>query len=63
MSLVLSRQEGDSVILFTESGEVVTITLDLLQKSQAKLTFDAPRSVKILRGELVELGDRYQDSP
>lgn len=55
MSLVLSRKEGDSVILLTSSDEVITLTPDILESGRATLTFDAPKSVKILRAELLDL--------
>ena len=61
MSLVLSRQEDESLILFTESGEAITITFDQLNGKTAKLTIDAPKSVKILRGELIEIAHESFD--
>lgn len=54
MALVLTRMDGDSVLLFTEAGEVISITLDLVTWSKVKLTFRAPDSVKILRAELID---------
>jgi carbon storage regulator len=51
--LVLSRREGEALILNTSDGEIV-VSIELLQGSQVKVGIDAPQSVKVLRDELVE---------
>jgi carbon storage regulator CsrA len=51
--LVLSRREGEALILKTSDGEIV-VSVELLQGSQAKIGIDALQSVKVLRDELIE---------
>lgn len=56
--LVLSRKEGESIVLKTATGETVTITLTKYRGAQTIMGIEAPKSIKILRSELVELEER-----
>jgi carbon storage regulator len=51
--LVLSRREGEALILNTSDGEIV-VSIELLQGRQVKVGIEAPQSVRVLRDELVE---------
>jgi carbon storage regulator CsrA len=53
--LALSRKEGESIILKTATEETVTITLTKYRGIQTILGIEAPKSIKILRSELVGL--------
>ena len=50
--LVLSRREGEALILNTSDGEIV-VSVELLQSSQVKVGSEAPQSIRIMRDELV----------
>jgi carbon storage regulator len=51
--LVLSRREGEAIILETSDGPI-TIRLTEYNGSQTRIGVEAPRSVKVLREELLE---------
>jgi carbon storage regulator CsrA len=51
--LVLTRREGDSVILETSDGPI-EVTVEDINGQQVRVGFEASKSVKILRGELKE---------
>ena len=51
--LTLTRREGDSVILETSDG-LIQVTVENINGQQVRVGFEAPKSVKILRGELKE---------
>ena len=51
-TLVLSRREGEALILNTSDGEIV-VSVELLQSSQVKVGSEAPQSIRIMRDELV----------
>ena len=53
--LVLSRKEGESIVLKTATGETITITLNKYRGAQTIMGIEAPMSVKILRSELIGL--------
>lgn len=48
--LILDRKENESVIIYV-GGRSIRI---LVTEGDCKLGFDAPRDMKIMRGELVE---------
>ena len=51
--LVLTRREGDSVILETSDGPI-EISIEEINGAQLRVGFKAPKSVRILRSELKE---------
>ncbi|RLJ18640.1 carbon storage regulator [bacterium endosymbiont of Escarpia laminata] len=51
--LVLTRKPGEEVILHVGDIESV-VSLEDLHSNQAKLGFEAPPEVKILRAEILE---------
>ena len=51
--LVLTVKDGERVILQTESGEQITVILASSKDGRAKLGFEAPVSVSILREKLI----------
>lgn len=53
--LKLTRRTGETLILETET-EQITIYFDL-EGSQIKVGIDAPPSVNIVRGELLDYGE------
>jgi len=52
--LVLSRKEGESIILNLPSGEQVRICLTEYRGEQTRVGIDAPQNVNIVREELLE---------
>lgn len=57
MALSLSRTAGESIVLETRDGQRITVTLKRIELSgngarTVRLDVDAPRDVKIVRGEL-----------
>jgi len=55
--LVLTRKIGQAVQLTvpSDSGVIeIWVTLDKIEGEQAKLAFDAPKSVQIAREEIIE---------
>ena len=57
MSLVLSRKEQESIVIFTDSGEQIVLTVESMASGQAKISFDAPGSVGVWREELLQVAD------
>jgi len=51
--LVLSRNEGESIIFNLPSGEQITVTLTEYSGLQTKVGIEAPKDVKVLREELL----------
>jgi carbon storage regulator CsrA len=51
--LVLSRKEGESIVLKTATGETITVTLTKYRGAQTIVGIEAPTSIKILRSELL----------
>ncbi len=54
--LVLSRKEGESIILQTETGESIKIQVVNIKGNQVKIGIEAARSVKVSREEIMEKG-------
>ena len=52
--LVLSRKEGESIILNLPNCESISITLSKYVGLQTKVSINAPKNVKVLRKELTE---------
>lgn len=50
--LVLGREAGESVNLILPSGETIKVQVVKLKGGWVRLGIDAPKEVKILRGEL-----------
>jgi carbon storage regulator CsrA len=50
--LVLSRNRGESIILYTSDGPI-EVTYWTYDRGRIQLTFDAPLSVRILRKESI----------
>lgn len=51
--LVLTRKPGQTITL---GGHTITITIIKTQSGRVRVGIDAPREVKILRGELAKKG-------
>ncbi len=51
--LVLGRKENEEVRLTTPNGETIVVTIVRIQGDKVRVHVAAPRSVAILRGELV----------
>ena len=52
--LVLSRKRDEDIQIVTKSGEVIRVRLNYIDGKSVKLGIDAPKSVKVLRGELAK---------
>ena len=51
--LVISRKEGESIIISTPKGEVRVAIKAIHSGGQIKLWIEAPDTVEVLRGELI----------
>jgi len=51
--LILSRKEGESIILNLPDGEQVRICLTQYNGDQTRVGIEAPLSIQILREELI----------
>ncbi len=56
--LVLSRKKNETILI----GEDVVVKVISTGRGKVKLGIDAPTSVRVLRGELVEAVGRHQPS-
>jgi carbon storage regulator CsrA len=54
--LVLTRRAGEAVIV-TNGTEELTIRVKQIRGKQVHMTFEAPKSMKILREEVIDRGD------
>ena len=54
MSLTLSRRNGEQLQLVTKDNEVIEITVTNIRGNQVKINFNAPKSCRIMRRELIE---------
>ncbi|AYN96839.1 carbon storage regulator [Pseudomonas sp. LTJR-52] len=66
MGLVLSRQEGENIILLLESDcddaavlealrhEGITLSITYAQNGKARVLIEAPQVISIIREELIE---------
>ncbi len=52
MALVLSRRVGESIHI----GDDVVVTVVEINKGQVRMVFTAPKSIKIMREELLSCG-------
>ena len=53
--LILSRKEGESIILTLEDDREIEVILLELRGNQAKIGIDADKSINIARDELFDL--------
>lgn len=51
MALVLTRQEGESIV-FSYNGETIEIKITKISEKSVKLELNAEQQVKIIRSEL-----------
>ena len=67
MGLVLSRNEGQKVVLWEEGGSIIaTITALEISERRVRLDFEAPHSVLVDREEVyerVQTEGRRRDAP
>lgn len=54
MSLALTRRPDESIILYTDNGEI-TIKVSDVNGKQVRLAISADKSVNIVRSELLEI--------
>lgn len=57
--LVLSRKSGESIRI----GRNITVKVVQCRGNRVRLGIEAPTDVEILRGELADWRDQWQDSP
>lgn len=61
MALILTRKTGESIILKLEDGRQIKVTLSEIRRNQARIAFDAPLEIEILREELTDEGTTQED--
>jgi carbon storage regulator len=54
--LVLSRKEGEKILI----GDGVVLTINRIAGNRVAIGIEAPRSVRVVRGELAPLPERIQ---
>lgn len=54
--LVLSRKVGEKVIVFLPDGETLVVCVTETDRGHVRLGFDAPKSLRIYREELIPPG-------
>lgn len=55
MGLMLTRKRGQAVVLLDEKGELIArVSVGDAEQNKAKLYFEAPKSVVIMREELLK---------
>ena len=52
--LKVKRREGESLVLYTSDGPITVLVDYVTDSYQVAVGIDAPRSVRVLREELVE---------
>ena len=52
--LVLTRKEGESIVIEQPGGEPIVITIAKLRAGSVRVGIDAPKHVHILRAEIVD---------
>jgi len=57
--LVLSRKKGESFSMLTPGGETITVSLNSTEHGKASIGIEAPRSVKILRDDLIKKSQKW----
>lgn len=50
--LLLSRKTGERIIITLPSGETISLFIVEIRGDQVRLSFDAPRSISIVRSEI-----------
>ncbi len=55
--LVLSRHQGESVILEHPAGRITVTVATIDKRGQVRLAFDAPSEVQIFRSEIAPKSD------
>jgi len=56
-NLTLTRYEGETVMI----GDDIEIYVSMIGRSQVKLSFNVPREIRILRGELYDNPEEKHD--
>lgn len=54
MMLVLTRKEGQQIVIEQPGGEPIVITIAKLHRGSVRVGIDAPKSNYILRAEIVD---------
>jgi carbon storage regulator CsrA len=57
MSLLVTRKPQESIDCYLPNGETITVTIVEVRGQCVRVSIAAPRSVRILRTELVERGE------
>ena len=55
MSLCLKRRREEAIILHTSDGPIRICVTDIVRNHAVEFAIDAPKTVRIARGELEEL--------
>ena len=61
--LVLSRREGEAIILPHENGDEIVVKLCVVGSRVAKVGIDAPQEYKIVRSELCKTSNEKMKVP
>lgn len=60
-NLTITRASGETLIITTEFGEQIEVLLHAFQGKQCKISVSASKSVRIVRGELLEQNESEID--
>jgi len=60
--LALTRKENETIIIFIEDKEVARFSISHITEGKARLSFNAPKHVKIMRGELITQNNKDNTS-
>jgi len=59
--LILMRRAGESVKMFDEAGCLIaTVIVQTVKNKRASLAIDAKKSIRVLRGELIDEGEWFR---
>jgi len=57
--LVLSRKEGEKILI----GDGVVLTINRIAGNRVAIGIEAPRNIRVIRGELDPLPEKTRQSP
>ena len=59
MALVLTRKEMESIVITTEAGTKIIVTVFDIAGGKCRVAIDAPRKIKVVRDNAKQVTRRY----